>query len=189
MKRAPLFRGRIRRFSAVSAAAALVGSVALVGVASTAGASVARNEIITYTYSSVAYSYSYPTYYETNDVITINPCDGTFTGTAVNSVWGDTVIQGYSTSENTATFTDSYTVFAQTNYVKTVNITLNPDGSFTGTWSDNLLPIYGGPLSGTVVTGAPTVTYSTYANHGQYVSSMGGGSDAAHSCIGMPIQS
>ena len=29
---------------------------------------------------------------------------------------------------------------------------------------------------------------STYKNHGEYVSSQGGGSDAAHSCIGMPIQ-
>jgi hypothetical protein len=28
---------------------------------------------------------------------------------------------------------------------------------------------------------------STYATHGNYVTSMGGGSDAAHSCIGMPI--
>ena len=28
---------------------------------------------------------------------------------------------------------------------------------------------------------------SNYKNHGEYVSSQGGGSDAAHSCIGMPI--
>ena len=32
------------------------------------------------------------------------------------------------------------------------------------------------------------VIASTYANHGAYVSSVGGGDDAAHSCIGMPIQ-
>ena len=30
---------------------------------------------------------------------------------------------------------------------------------------------------------------STYKNHGQYVKAMGGGDDAAHSCIGMPINS
>ena len=30
---------------------------------------------------------------------------------------------------------------------------------------------------------------STYKNHGQYVTAMGGGDDAAHSCIGMPINS
>jgi hypothetical protein len=32
------------------------------------------------------------------------------------------------------------------------------------------------------------VTTSNYKNHGEYVSSKGGGSDAAHSCIGMPIK-
>ena len=30
---------------------------------------------------------------------------------------------------------------------------------------------------------------SDYKNHGQYVKAMGGGDDAAHSCIGMPINS
>jgi hypothetical protein len=39
-----------------------------------------------------------------------------------------------------------------------------------------------------------TVTYdlhssTSYKNHGDYVSQMGGGDDAAHSCIGMPINS
>jgi hypothetical protein len=29
---------------------------------------------------------------------------------------------------------------------------------------------------------------SNYKNHGQYVKAMGGGADAAHSCIGMPIK-
>jgi len=30
---------------------------------------------------------------------------------------------------------------------------------------------------------------SNWKNHGQYVSAQGGGADAAHSCIGMPINS
>ena len=33
------------------------------------------------------------------------------------------------------------------------------------------------------------LTSSNYKNHGQYVKAMGGGDDAAHSCIGMPINS
>jgi hypothetical protein len=33
-----------------------------------------------------------------------------------------------------------------------------------------------------VITGT-----SDYKNHGDFVSSQGGGDDAAHSCIGMPI--
>ena len=36
--------------------------------------------------------------------------------------------------------------------------------------------------------GASTpIATTNYRNHGEYVSSQGGGSDAAHSCIGMPI--
>jgi hypothetical protein len=31
------------------------------------------------------------------------------------------------------------------------------------------------------------VASSNFKNHGDYVSSQGGGSDAAHSCIGMPV--
>ena len=37
---------------------------------------------------------------------------------------------------------------------------------------------------------APTFrNTSDWKNHGQYVKAMGGGADAAHSCIGMPINS
>jgi hypothetical protein len=37
---------------------------------------------------------------------------------------------------------------------------------------------------------APVFTNLTnYKNHGEYVKAMGGGDDAAHSCIGMPINS
>ena len=34
----------------------------------------------------------------------------------------------------------------------------------------------------------PVINTSDYKNHGQYVKAMGGGDDAAHSCIGMPIK-
>jgi hypothetical protein len=57
------------------------------------------------------------------------------------------------------------------------------------TWS------YDGPLSGANLgdnaTGyhatASVTTINSVKNHGDYVSSLGGGDDAAHSCIGMPI--
>ena len=62
------------------------------------------------------------------------------------------------------------------------------------TWS------YTGPLAGGTAhnslgqSGPMTFSYvetgkSNFKNHGEYVSSVGGGSDAAHSCIGMPIKS
>jgi hypothetical protein len=57
------------------------------------------------------------------------------------------------------------------------------------TWS------YDGPLSGAALgdsaTGyhasASVTAINSVKNHGEYVSSQGGGSDAAHSCIGMPV--
>jgi hypothetical protein len=56
------------------------------------------------------------------------------------------------------------------------------------TWS------YDGPLSGAALgdsaTGyhanATVTAINSFKNHGDYVSSQGGGDDAAHSCIGMP---
>jgi hypothetical protein len=72
--------------------------------------------------------------------------------------------------------------------------------TFTSVYSSTSSPpgytyTYAGPLSGGTLGGAAagyTITASvaainTYKNHGDYVSSQGGGSDAAHSCIGMPI--
>jgi hypothetical protein len=55
---------------------------------------------------------------------------------------------------------------------------------------------YSGPLSGGLTSDTLdrrlpvtfTLTTSNYKNHGDYVSSVGGGSDAAHSCIGMPVK-
>ena len=32
------------------------------------------------------------------------------------------------------------------------------------------------------------LTSSTWKNHGEYVAAQGGGSDAAHSCIGKPVR-
>jgi hypothetical protein len=37
------------------------------------------------------------------------------------------------------------------------------------------------------VSATKLIATSNFKNHGEYVSSQGGGSDAAHSCIGMPI--
>jgi hypothetical protein len=55
--------------------------------------------------------------------------------------------------------------------------------TFSGPLSTNVA--LGGRAAGYHATAA--VTMSTFKNHGDYVSSQGGGDDAAHSCIGMPI--
>jgi hypothetical protein len=44
----------------------------------------------------------------------------------------------------------------------------------------------GGVYPGVVITRTST-SVTTWANHGDYVTSTGGSADAAHSCIGMPI--
>jgi hypothetical protein len=77
--------------------------------------------------------------------------------------------------------------------------------SFTATRaSDNLeYSLSNAPLDNSTVTlatstpvapwvlefkvGATKTNMSDYRNHGEYVAAHGGGSDAAHSCIGMPV--
>ncbi len=44
------------------------------------------------------------------------------------------------------------------------------------------------PIDGQPVPLTFKLTMSNFKNHGDYVSSVGGGSDAAHSCIGMPVK-
>ena len=118
--------------------------------------------------------------------VTVNPCDGTFKGTAPT----------YSNDDSAPTWTENVT------------------GSFgNGTVSFSTDPIGGGatfkvtgaPMNNTTIHNVETTwtaneiefqispktikNTSDYKNHGQYVKAMGGGDDAAHSCIGMPINS
>ncbi len=68
----------------------------------------------------------------------------------------------------------------------------------TGYWWTGTFDTYGGAVSNittslgqTGLTAAATLDASDrteYKNHGQYVKDMGGGADAARSCIGMPVQ-
>jgi len=91
---------------------------------------------------------------------------------------------------------------------ETITATLSSDGTYInissvyiGGWVGSPYSWTGGfPVSGGTGTADssdgghytfPVVVISTsstaYANHGAYVTAMGGGADAAHSCIGMPI--
>ena len=110
-------------------------------------------------------------------VVAASPCDGSL------AITGSTPLaSGYYTIETvTGTVSNDVISFSST-YVGPYSPGFTWAGSF---------PVAGGPLSGdyTGTVTASTTTLSTYKNHGAFVSSMGGGPDAAHSCIGKPISS
>jgi hypothetical protein len=116
--------------------------------------------------------------------VTVNPCDGTFEGEA------PTYDNGASTPTWTETVTGSFgkgTVSFATKPIgggatfKVTDAPYNTKVIAESTWTQNIIEMK-------VSTPKFTDT-SDYKNHGQYVKAMGGGSDAAHSCIGMPINS
>jgi opacity protein-like surface antigen len=167
--------------------AAAVAAVALMALAATASADVPRYQTQTMTITAVqpkdqvgqwqdVWTHTY--------TVTLNPCDSSFTGTG--SVSG--------------------TDFG---FLSTEKITGHLDGnkvSFTATRdSDGVVySLSNAPLDNSTVmlaTSTPSVSWrlefhvsattidqTHYKNHGDYVSSQGGGADAAHSCIGMPVK-
>jgi len=153
----------------------LLASVGLlVGLVSAPALAVgtARNQVATTTYTVAVLDTFIHTF-----VVATSPCDGSIAITASTPV-----DSGYYTTE-TVTGT-------QAGGVITFTSTYNGPYSPGFTWSGSF-PVGGGALSGDftgTVTAAPT-TMTDFKNHGDYVSSMGGGPDAAHSCIGKPISS
>jgi hypothetical protein len=167
---------------AAAVAAVSLGSLAVPALSS---ASVARYQTETATLTTTLTNFGFVHTFH----ITVNPCDSTFSGTG----------SSYQPSEGGTV-------------VEKINGTLNSDGTvnFKSTYQSNgIFPGYqwgvtNAPVDGTTPTdltdtmneqGVHTVStlnnvsLSTYKNHGDYVSSQGGGDDAAHSCIGMPINS
>jgi hypothetical protein len=142
------------------------------------------------------------------------PKSATFTVTSPMAPgdWQHAWIQDYTVTMNTdgATFSGTGNVH---NNVDGTTLSETVDGSFTDTtvtftavrpsgftWS-----LINAPFDGTTVTDAqvpadvpwkvemtvspPKFTGDSFKNHGDYVSSQGGGSEAAHSPIGMPVNS
>lgn len=157
-------------------AATTIAALAVPAIApALASADVQRNQTQTGTLVSTASDFhgiDSPTNVHTF-TITTNPCDGTFTGSGSWSI-GDL----------------------------TVNETIN--GTINGKTVTSFDAKYDAPYAGYVWHSAGTDSWgdtfnvknvlslnnsSNYKNHGQYVSSQGGGDDAAHSCIGMPVNS
>lgn len=175
----------MKRFLTALVTASLM-IVMAVGTTVAAPGGVARNQVTTNTYTMVAgYGHTYS--------VVINPCDG---GTVLASGWQ------WGADGNPLTHNPDETITATLSADGTM-LTFNP-AVYAGTqWGNPYLwwgtfPVIGGTFTaydstggvypGVVIT-LTTTSATTWTNHGDYVSSMGGGDDAAHSCIGMPIVS
>lgn len=155
-----------RFFVTLAAAGLLVGLIA--GPVAAAPGGVARNQVTTINYSfAIGGGHNF--------VFVFNPCDGSITATGGASYTTETVIA--SLSNGMISMTSVYNEFLP-GYTWTATFPLT-GGTIT-------LVAGGVTYTGIVVT-ASTPSVTTWANHGDYVSSNGGGSDLAHSCIGMPI--
>jgi hypothetical protein len=153
----------------------LISAVALAAVAIMAFASIASADVARYqtTSSLVETTHYNGVTYVHHYAITTNPCvDNTFTGvsTADSPVGINETVHGTLDGSN---------IHIEGAYHDGSGYTWHYDGPLTGgnghdslglTWNTSL-----------------TSNTSNFKNHGDYVSSQGGGSDAAHSCIGMPI--
>ena len=149
--------------------AAAIAALASMSVAAFASAGVDRYQVATGL--TVTATFDGTTYVHTYTLDTT--CDGSFTGTGgIASLPLSEIVNG--------------TLNAQ-------NITIN--GAYLGNYNPGYTWDYNGPLNGGNASDSMgqtvplkfQLTMSNFKNHGDYVSSQGGGSDAAHSCIGMPI--
>jgi hypothetical protein len=184
----------VRKFMMAGLTAAIAGGV--LSVANVASADVPRCQAETST-TTARFTVTQPAgavgqwdnVFTHDFTVTVNP-DGTFAGTGHITGSGADIIENV-----TGTFTNNNTTVS---YVATV------DGS---PWTGALASA---PMDGVTVTlagyddpsvtwpiemkvSAPTMEVSTtstaYKSHGQYVSAQGGGKEAAHSCVGMPLTS
>lgn len=118
--------------------------------------------------------------------VTVNPCDNTFTGTG--SVSGHDQNGEYHADETITGKFGNGSVTLAAMRADGVEYKL-ANAAFGGDVTIATLNV-SVPWAVEMKVSEPVFSNtSTYKNHGQYVKEMGGGSDAAHSCIGMPINS
>jgi hypothetical protein len=169
--------------------AIVVAALASMAIISSASAGVERYQTQSMTITAVqpegAYHQWENVWTHTYNV-TLNPCDGSFSGDGsqvgdINGPYGTQTVTGHldgNTVSLTASRSDGIT-WAMTGEIgDTLIATLrNADGSVLQT-----------PDAVEFKVSKTMGASSNFKNHGEYVSSMGGGDDAAHSCIGMPIK-
>lgn len=116
--------------------------------------------------------------------VMLSPCDGSFTGTGSVSGTDFGLLSKETIKGNLEGSRVSFTATRESDGVVYSLTNAQLDGT-TVSYATST-PSVSWPLE-FHVTNAPGAV-SNYRNHGDYVSSQGGGSDAAHSCIGMPIK-
>ncbi len=195
MDRTQSLSERVKQILTISAGVALVSSLAVVGMSSGASASVQRYQVETVSVTVALFSPAATSGNVHEYSVTLNPCDGTFSGSG----------GGYLGLSATSPYVTEAVAGSYAGGVIDLNSTYNGTtyGSpYTYSVGPVAVPLNSETMSQALTwsTGVPAGVYpvwvtlsvtssSTYANHGQYVSSQGGGADAAHSCIGMPVQS
>ena len=157
--------------------AVAVAAVATMAVVSSASAGVSRYQPTAML--DVAVTDAQPGNHHTFTITWTNPCgtDGAFTGVGQGSPEAGGAHESIS-----GTLVDGHL---------TLTAIYDNNNAWAGlTWS------YDGPLSGVVALGhdatgyhgtASVKTINSVKNHGDYVSSQTDKTDAAHSCIGMPV--
>ncbi len=160
----------------------VMGAVFLMSVmAGSAGADVDRYQV-TRTDYTVTYSIGGTDFPQTF-TIDISPCDGTFSGAGDQPVWGSTWTEG-TIDGTTISYTTDYVVLGLPYTVTVVDAVYDPaTGDFSGTWSDTR------GHAGNAVEGVAGSSTSPYKNHGAYVQASDNKTEAAQSCIGMPVVS
>jgi hypothetical protein len=179
----------------IIAAVASITAIAALVVPSLASASVQRYQAQTATFTLTQPQYvnhQFGTVWTHKVTVDVNPCNNTFTGTGVVTGAGG---ERLPTEQFTGSFGANNSVSFSMTRPDSDYITTLVNGVSNGTTISH--PTTSSP-NGYVdspdvidmkVTAPVFTDTSDYKNHGDYVSSVGGGPDAAHSCIGMPVNS
>ena len=169
--------------------AVAIAAVASIVVAATASAKVERYQLQTATFTVTQPAGAvgqWNNLWTHTYTVNVNPCDNSFTGTG--NVSGQDQNGPFSAAETiTGTFANGKVSLTATRPVDGVVYSLAnaPTDNTTVTLATLNVAV---PWIIEMKVTKPVFTNTTdYKNHGEYVSSQGGGPDAAHSCIGMPI--
>jgi hypothetical protein len=115
----------------------------------------------------------------------LNPCDGSFVATSgTRDVGGVTEAVTGTLKGDQVAFNAIYT---GSDYGSEIGYKWGTQSSGALGTSIPAWDSIGTPFSVTVTANLTDSTH--YKNHGEYVKATGGGDDAAHSCIGMPVGS